>query len=105
MVVQAGTVLVFSRGEHSDYRVVAICRALRPFDCWRVLAQVPESVHTCYYDEDNKKYWNPDRFVAWLVTQGYVEHMSGIVEWWQADFGHWPDEVSPMFQCESQQGG
>ena len=70
--VPAGTLLLLSRGEYSDYSIVALCRVLKPIDqtVWAVMGAACTG-----HCERNPERFDDSRALPWLIEKGYVEEV------------------------------
>lgn len=72
IIVEAGDILIFSRGEYSDYRVEATCRALASFEVSVVAKRfIDDNTHPkpeCGSDVSS--------FVLWLTMNNYISEDS-----------------------------
>ncbi len=73
--IPAGTLVAFSSGEYSDYRVNSFGRVLKPInrDVWELMGKscsvAPE------WDKEGDKLFQEDRAVPWLIANGYIASM------------------------------
>jgi len=68
--MKKNTVFRFTQGQYSSYCVVEWVKALKDFNNKKLLAEFLE----LYPDEgDEYSASNFDKFVTWMVTEGYVE--------------------------------
>ena len=81
--IPAGTLVAFSSGEYSDYRVNSFGRVLKPInrDVWELMGKscsvAPE------WDKEGDKLFQEDRAVPWLIANGYIEE----IEWHELHLG------------------
>jgi hypothetical protein len=69
--IPAGTIFYASRGEYSDYSVIAILRAK--------VELVPELLRDKFLEENPGSRWERKPFVSWLYEKDLVE----LLEHWE----------------------
>lgn len=68
VVAKAGTLLLFDRGEYSDYCVIGLFKAEKDFNPYEVLEG-----YLVENPENRDDYgFEADRFIAFLLANGYV---------------------------------
>jgi hypothetical protein len=79
MIISAGTILVLQWGEYSDHVSAEPLRVMRDFDQAEVVAA--HSKQWTPADGLGIPQPDPDSFMRWLRSEGYVEPIEGVVSW------------------------
>lgn len=89
MRIKAGTVLVTTSGEYSDYRYNGPFRVLRDFD----QAEVAETFRDEWRSTPRDEWDRPSEhdFVAWACANGFIEDLDNTWEWYLGSYGFEPD--------------
>ncbi len=95
---EVGSLIAVTSGEYSDYCLMGHMRVLRPFSQnevvaefkargpWKVKGYPP--VPTTADDEDGEDWDCHDRFLAWLVSEGYAEPVESVQTMYIGAYSH-----------------
>jgi hypothetical protein len=82
--VKAGDLCIVTTGEYSDYRILGVYRALKPFDKDTLRAAFVEAFaregQEAFLDPRTElvmdaSYFSDEAFVRWMLTEGYIAIM------------------------------
>jgi hypothetical protein len=89
MQVKAGTILVMTHGEYSDYSYTGPFRVVKDFD----QAEIAETFRNAWAAvprEAWEKRPSEHEFIGWLSTEGFVEDVANSWEWYIGSYGFDP---------------
>jgi hypothetical protein len=86
-LVKAGTVLLFSSGEYSDYSVSGAQRVLKDF-CQADVVKGYLGYFTKKHEWDSPNHYG---FMAWIARNGYIEDIEDSIEWYMGAYDFQPE--------------